>query len=251
MSEKRVRREGSSRALELVGGRESPSGQARGQAAGGDAPLEEKPRLRSTDPEEVATLVCSSGAPPAGNPAFACAVASDGLGRKTDRSLRQHAAPPGERFLSHTTTPHRTKHVFSLSLSLSLVRRPQAGLFGLHSPLVLRTRRRCASPASRCGSARTSSSPRTRPSSRPRSRSPSPDFSRSHCLPLQYHPWPPWSLRGKLSIFQIAKTLKYESGYLLRARSTGGCRGRGGRGTSLGANKTESFARPDPLRSFL
>lgn len=25
--------------------------------------------------------------------------------------------------------------------------------------------------------------------------------------PLQYHPWPPWSLRGKLSIFQIAKTL--------------------------------------------
>lgn len=32
--------------------------------------------------------------------------------------------------------------------------------------------------------------------------------------PLQYHPWPPWSLRGKLSIFQIAKTLKYESGCL-------------------------------------
>lgn len=64
VSEKRVRREGSSaEALELGEGGE----RAHLRDRLGDGlpaamtPLEEKPRLRSTDPEEVATLVCSSG----------------------------------------------------------------------------------------------------------------------------------------------------------------------------------------------
>ena len=204
-------------------------------------------------------MYAPAGAPPAcGNPAFACAARVGRVGEgKTDRSFRQHAAPPGERFLSHTTTPHRTKHVFSLSLSLSLSlsRPPPRRLDFLDSthPWVFAAHDVDALPPPHDAAVLAHLLHRGpdlhRAHARARLHS---DFSRSHCLPPPVPPLAALVSPRKTFNFPNRKNFEYESVAVFAGnRSTGGCRGRGGRGTSLGANKTESFARPDPLRSFL
>lgn len=167
VSEKRVRREGSSaEALELRrGGESSPSGQARGRVAGGDDAVGGETSAKEHRPgggrypcmlqrglrQRVVTLP------------LLVLLASDGMGRGRQIGHFVSTPPHRENGSSHTP-PHRTEpSMSSLCLCLCLSSAAsQAGLFGLHSPLgFCCTRRRCASPASRCGSARTSSSPRT------------------------------------------------------------------------------------------
>ena len=201
-------------------------------------------------------MYAPAGAPPAcGNPAFACAARVGRVGEgKTDRSLRQHAAPPGERFLSHTTTPHRTKHVFSLSLSLS--RPPPRRLDFLDSthPWVFAAHDVDALPPPHDAAVLAHLLHRGPDLHRARARARlHSDFSRSHCLPPPVPPLAALVSPRKTFNFPNRKNFEIRIGLSVFAgnRSTGGCRGRGGRGTSLGANKTESFARPDPLRSFL
>ena len=198
MSEKRVRREGSPRFGTREGG-ELTFG--RGRVAGGDDAVGGETSAKEHRPgggrypcmlqrglrQRVVTLP------------LLVLLASDGLGRGRQIGHFVSTPPHRENGSSHTP-PHRTEpSMSSLCLCLCLSSAAsQAGLFGLHSPLgFCCTRRRCASPASRCGSARTSS-PRT---DLHRARLHQTDSSRSHGSPPPYDPWPP-GLSAKHSIFR-------------------------------------------------